>query len=48
MLVDQGAPGATAAWAWWIANVYSQVPDFANAPKWTIIPRTDSNVLPPQ
>jgi len=29
-------------------NVYSKVPDFANDPKWAIVPRTDTNVLPAQ
>jgi hypothetical protein len=48
MLIDQGAPGAPQAWSWWIANVYSQVPDFANDPKWAIVPRIDTNMLPAQ
>jgi len=48
MLVDQAAPNITAAWSWWTANVYSKVPDFANDPKWAIVPRTDTNVLPAQ
>ena len=48
MLVDQSAPGIAPAWAWWIGNVYSKVPDFANDPKWAIVPRTDTNVLPAQ
>jgi hypothetical protein len=48
MLVDEQAPGATTAWSWWIGNVYSKVPDFANDPKWAIVPRTDANVLPAQ
>ncbi|HEV2097891.1 MAG TPA: hypothetical protein VGR45_03075, partial [Stellaceae bacterium] len=47
MLVDQAAPNIAAAWSWWSANVYSKVPDFANDPKWAIVPRTDDNVLPP-
>ena len=25
---------------------YSKVPDFATDPKWAIVPRTDTNVLP--
>ncbi|HEV2099775.1 MAG TPA: hypothetical protein VGR45_12730, partial [Stellaceae bacterium] len=48
MLVDEEAPGAVTAWSWWEANVYSKVPDFANDPKWAIMPRTDTNVLPAQ
>ena len=48
MLVDQSAPNIAAAWSWWIGNVYSKVPDFANDPKWAIVPRTDTNVLPAQ
>ena len=47
MLVDEAQPGAVRAWSWWIGNVYSKVPDFANDPKWAIVPRTDTNVLPP-
>ena len=46
MLVDQGATNISAAWSWWIGNVYSKVPDFATDPKWAIVPRTDTNVLP--
>jgi hypothetical protein len=48
MLVDEGEPNVGAAWNWWLANVYSKVPDFANDPKWAIIPRTDTNILPSQ
>ncbi len=53
MLVDQNAPGAAAAWSWWKANVYSEVGGthlvpFTSDPRWTILPRTDRNVLPPQ
>jgi hypothetical protein len=53
MLVDQNAPGAAAAWAWWNANVYSKVPvpgaiPFNRDLRWPIVPRTDSNSLPPQ
>ncbi|HEV2100255.1 MAG TPA: hypothetical protein VGR45_15200, partial [Stellaceae bacterium] len=48
MTVDQKQPGAAQAWSWWKANVYSKVPDFANDPKWAIVPRTDTNVLPAQ
>jgi hypothetical protein len=52
MLVDQTAPNVAAAvdaaWSWWQMNVYSKVPDFANDPKWAIVPRTDTNVLPAQ
>ncbi len=48
MLVDEAQPGAVKAWSWWIGNVYSKVPDFANDPKWAIVPRTDTNVLPAQ
>lgn len=48
MLVDQGAIRSVAAWNWWQSNVYSKVPDFANDPKWAIIPRTDANALPSQ
>jgi hypothetical protein len=48
MTVDQNQPRATQAWAWFQANVYQKVPDFTNDPKWAIVPRTDSNVLPAQ
>ncbi len=48
MTVDQNQPRAAQAWAWFKANVYSKVPDFANDPKWAIVPRTDTNVLPAQ
>jgi len=48
MLVDQSAPNIAAAWSWWIGNVYSKVPDFATDPKWAIVPRTDTNLLPTQ
>ena len=49
MLVDAGAPGATAAWDWYKTNAYSLTPAsyFARDPRWAIVPRTDANVLPP-
>ena len=49
MLVDAGAPNAAAAWAWWQTYAYGLItPSFrATDPRWAIIPRTDSNVLPP-
>src|SRR5271155_749064 len=53
MLVDQNAPAAAAAWSWWKTNVYSKVPvpgaiPFYNDLRWTIVPRTDDNILPAQ
>jgi hypothetical protein len=48
MLVDQGAPGAATAWGWWQTNVYAPTPNFTSDPKWAIVPRTDTNFLPPQ
>ncbi len=51
MLVDQGVPGADAAWSWYNTNGYS-LPGVAayrdGDPRWAIVPRTDNNVLPPQ
>jgi hypothetical protein len=53
MLVDQNAPAVAAAWSWWKTNVYSKVPvpgaiPFYNDLRWTIVPRTDDNILPAQ
>ncbi len=50
MLVDQNAPGVASAWSWWEANVYSKVSAlaFSRDLRWTIVPRTDNNTLPPQ
>jgi hypothetical protein len=50
MLVDAGAPGATAAWNWYKTNAYSVTPAayLARDPRWAIVPRTDANDLPPQ
>jgi hypothetical protein len=50
MLVDQNAPGASAAWAWYFANGYSlpnAITTHNTDPRWAIVPRTDNNVLPP-
>ena len=49
MMVDAGDPGAAAAWAWFLPNVYRAIPpaDLAADPKWAIVPRTDTNALPP-
>ena len=36
-------------WEWMLANVYDVIPDWASStggPKWAILPRTDTNVLP--
>ena len=51
MAKDQGVPGAAAAWAWYYTNGYSLPGSISNHnvdPRWAIVPRTDSNVLPPQ
>jgi hypothetical protein len=48
MLVDQGAPGAAAAWRWWKTAVYVKVPDFSHDPKWAIVPHAGATPLPPQ
>ena len=50
MLVDQNAPGVASAWSWWEANVYSKVSAlaFSRDLRWTIVPRTDNNTLPPR
>ena len=56
MLVDEGAAGAAQAWQWWTTNVYAIVNSPAAAggsafdlvPTWAIVPRTDTNTLPPQ
>ncbi len=42
-----GEAGGMQAWSWIRANVYSKIP-WATAPKWNILPRTDTNALPPQ
>jgi hypothetical protein len=49
MLDDAAAPGAAQAWSWMKANVENGAGSalFA-APKWAIVPRTDTNPLPPQ
>jgi hypothetical protein len=43
-------PGAAQAWNWFLTNVYHAIPaaDLQADPKWTIVPRTDSNSLPAQ
>ena len=47
MLDDAGAPGAAQAWSWMKANVETPAAaGLAAAPKWAIVPRTDSNTLP--
>jgi hypothetical protein len=48
--LDQNDPGALTAWNWFVSNVYNQIPQTLrqNDPKWCIVPRTDSNILPPQ
>ena len=43
----QSEPGGAATWAWLHANPYPAIP-FASAPKWNIVPRADTNVLPAQ
>ena len=56
MLVDEGAAGAAPAWQWWKTNVYAIVNSpaavsgnaFDLLPTWAIVPRTDTNALPPQ
>lgn len=54
-LVDAGAPGASTAWTWMNNVVRAGIAagtggngTFTTDPSWDIIPRTDSNVLPPQ
>ncbi len=47
MLDDAGAPGAAQAWSWMKANVETPAAaSLTTAPKWAIVPRTDSNTLP--
>ncbi len=47
MLDDAGAPGAAQAWSWMKANVETPAAaGLTTAPKWAIVPRTDSNTLP--
>ncbi|MGH8378313.1 MAG: hypothetical protein ACRER7_05100, partial [Gammaproteobacteria bacterium] len=48
-MVDAGDPGAAAAWSWFVPNVYQAIPapDLAGDPKWVIVPRSDTNTLPP-
>ena len=49
MLDDAGAPGAAQAWSWMKANVENGAgPALFAMPKWAIVPRTDTNPLPPQ
>lgn len=50
MAVDQGLPGAASAWNWYNANDYSLVTGASRSaqPRWAIVPRTDTNVLPAQ
>ena len=45
MMVDAGDPRAATAWAWYKPTVYDAISLDSN-PKWAIVPRTDSNVLP--
>jgi hypothetical protein len=51
-LVDEGAPGAAQAWQWMHTNVYQPIAASASPwssdPSWAIVPRTDTNALPPQ
>ena len=42
-----GEPGGMQAWSWIRANLYPKIP-WATQPKWNILPRTDTNALPPQ
>jgi len=51
--VDDGVPGAAAAWAWFQTNVYNVALSagngtFAGDQRYAILPRTDTNVLPAQ
>jgi hypothetical protein len=48
-LVDYNVPGAAATWNWLKTNVYDKVrvTDIAADPKFHLVPRTDSNTLPP-
>ncbi|HUC71290.1 MAG TPA: hypothetical protein VMS01_08880, partial [Stellaceae bacterium] len=48
--VDHGDAGAATAWGWYRPNVYQMIPQDAlqGDPKWAIVPRTDTNALPPQ
>ncbi|HEY3909141.1 MAG TPA: hypothetical protein VGM07_04535 [Stellaceae bacterium] len=49
-LVDEGAPGASQAEAWVTANIYQPLAaggQLASDPSWAIVPRTDTNALPP-
>ena len=50
MMVDNGDPGAAQAWSWFLPNVYHAIsPGYLQwDPKWVIVPRTDTNTLPPQ
>ncbi|MGA8379650.1 MAG: hypothetical protein WB710_00805, partial [Stellaceae bacterium] len=49
MLDDAAAPGAAQAWSWMKANVENGAgPALFAMPKWAIVPRTDTNPLPPQ
>jgi hypothetical protein len=49
MLDDAAAPGAAQAWSWMKANVENGAgPALFAMPKWAIVPRTDTNALPPQ
>jgi hypothetical protein len=49
MAVDANLPGANKAWTWWQANCASKESPsgLADDPRWDIVPRTDTNVLPP-
>ena len=42
-----GEPGGAAAWNWLHTNPYPAI-DFADAPKWNLVPRIDANILPAQ
>jgi len=46
----RGDPGAARAWSWFLTNVYHVIrpADLQADPKWAIVPRTDTNILPAQ
>jgi hypothetical protein len=46
-LVDANVSGASSVWQWWMANIYTRVRDFANDPKWAIVPRREAGGVPP-
>jgi hypothetical protein len=45
MAADHSDTNAAAALSWYDANVYTVIP-WHNNPKWPVVPRTDTNVLP--